>query len=181
MTLLLLFGAGLFVRTLRNLQTVDVGFTTDHLVKFAVDPELAGYAPIQTAALYPQVLGKLQSLPGVRSAAATTDAELSDTNWRQNITIAGYDNKEIEDKDVEWERVSAGYCSTLGLPLIAGREINDQDRERTQKVAVVSESLTRRYFAKPQDAIGHYFGPGAGQVETDIEIVGMCRSQSHGR
>src|SRR6185437_10172958 len=90
LSLLLLVGAGLFVRTLRNLRTLNVGFPTDHLVTFTVDPKLAGYEDKQTFALYREILDKLSALPGVRSAAATNDPELANNNWGRNITIAGY-------------------------------------------------------------------------------------------
>jgi putative ABC transport system permease protein len=88
-SLLLLTGAGLFVRTLHNLELVDVGFSTDHLLTFAVDPRLAGYQPDQTVALYQQILDRLAGLPGVRSAAATSDPELKNNNSTANITVAG--------------------------------------------------------------------------------------------
>jgi predicted permease len=125
------------------------------------------------------VLERLATLPGVRSAAATSDPELANTNWRANITIAGLDNTTIEDKDVEWELVSAGYCSTLKLPLIAGREINEDDVNNKRGVTVVSENLATHYFGTPQNAIGHYIASGAGNVKTDIEIIGVIKDSKH--
>jgi putative ABC transport system permease protein len=178
-SLLLLIGAGLFVRTLHNLKTLNVGFATDHLVTFRVSPELAGYQQTQALALYEQVREKLASMPGVRSAAGSTDPELTDTNSTTNITIAGYHPAESEDMNVEWEWVSPGYLSTLKMPLLAGREIEEQDHAGTHKVAVVNESFARRYFGRPQDALGHYFCSGAGQVTPDIEIVGVTKDAKH--
>ncbi len=163
MTLLLLFGAGLFVRTLRNLQTLDVGFPTDHLVKFTIDPQRAGYAPEQAIALYENVLERLQGLPGVRSVAATNDPELANNNWGQNLTIPGYVPTDHEDTNVERARVSPDYCSTLGIPLLAGRELGKDDGSGTEKVAVVNETFARHYFGQPQAALGHFFGWGAGR------------------
>lgn len=179
MSLLLLFGAGLFARTLRNLETLDVGFTTDHVVTFSVDPRLAGYAPDGIAPLYQRLLGNLKGLPGVRSAAATNDAELANTDWRQNLTVAGYVPKDQEDMNVERERVSPEYCTTLGIPLVAGREIGKEDLAGTQKVAVVNESFAKRYFGQPQLAVGHYFGWGAGNIKIDTEIVGVVKDAKH--
>lgn len=179
LSILLLVGAGLFVRTLRNLRTLDVGFLTDHLVTFTVDPKLAGYEDKQTSALYREILDKLSALPGVQSAAATNDPELADNNWGRNITIAGYQPAEGDHMSVEWERVSPGYFSTLKMPLLAGREISDSDRLGTHKVAVVNESFARRYFGQPQAALGHYFCGGAGRVTPDIEIVGVVKDARH--
>jgi putative ABC transport system permease protein len=179
LSLLLLVGAGLFVRTLQNLKTLDMGFTTDHLVTFSVDPKLAGYEDTQTVALYQQILEKLSDLPGAQSAAATNDPELANNNWGSNITIAGYRPAEGDHMNVEWARVSPGYFLTMKTPLLAGREIEPSDRVGTHKVAVVNESLARRYFGQPQDALGHYFCAGAGDVTPDIEIVGVVKDARH--
>jgi putative ABC transport system permease protein len=179
LSLLLLVGAGLFARTLRNLRTLDVGIATDHLVTFTVDPRLAGHQLSQTTELRDQILEKLSELPGVRSAAATNDPELADTNRRTNITVAGYRAAEGEDTNVEWENVSARYFSTLKMPLLVGRELTDQDQASAHKVAVVNESFARHYFAWPQDAIGHYFGQGAGDIKIDTQIVGVARDTKH--
>ena len=179
LSLLLLFAAGLFVRTLRNLETLDVGFATDHLVKFAINPVLSGYKTDQANGLYSQILDKLSGLPGVRSAAATSDPELSNTNWRRNITISGINNSTIEDKDVEWELVSANYCRTLEMPLIAGRDFSEEDINTKRGVAVVSENLATHYFGTPQNAVGRFLGPGAGNVKTDIEIIGVIQDAKH--
>ncbi|PYY08179.1 MAG: ABC transporter permease [Acidobacteria bacterium] len=179
LSLLLLIGAGLFARSLHNLKTLDVGFTTDHLLTFAVDPKLAGYEDNQTIALYQEILDKLASMPGLRSAAATNDPELAENNWGNNITIAGYRAAEGEDMNVEWARVSAKYFSTMKMPLLAGREIEEHDRSGTQKVAVVNETFARRYFGRPQDALGHYFCAGAGDVKPNIEIVGVVKDAKH--
>ena len=179
LSLLLLVGAGLFVRTLHNLKHLDVGFTTSHLITFSIDPRLAGYERAQTTGLYQRILDELAGLPGVRSVAATSDPELDDNNTSSNITIAGYRSAENEDMNVEAAKVSPGYFSTLQIPLLAGREVSDQDRVGTPKVAVVNESFARKYFGAPQNAIGHYFCWGAGDVTPDIEIVGVAKDALH--
>jgi putative ABC transport system permease protein len=179
LSLSLLAGAGLFVRTLRNLKNLDLGFTTDHLVTFMVDPKLAGYEDGRTNTLYQEILDKLSNLFGVQSAAATNDPELANNNWGYNITIAGYRPAEGEHMNVEWARISPGYFSTMKMPLLAGREIDQSDRLGTRKVAVVNEGFARHYFERPQDALGRYFCSGAGDVTPDIEIVGVVRDARH--
>jgi len=179
LSLLVLVGAGLFVRTLHNLKSLNVGFTTDHLVTFGVQPTLAGYPPDQTRDVDKQVLQTLAALPGVRSAAGTTDRELAGDNTSNTITLAGYTAKENENMNVESANVSPGYFSTMGMPLLAGREFGDQDHDGTQKVAVVNESFARHYFEEPQQAIGHSYGNGRGKVTTDIEIIGVVKDAKH--
>jgi predicted permease len=115
----------------------------------------------------------------VRSAAATSDPELDNNNTGSNITIAGYRPTENEDMNVEAAKVSAGYFSTLQTPLLAGRELSDQDRAGTHKVAIVNESFARKYFGQPQNALGHYFCWGAGNVTPDIEVVGVVKDALH--
>ena len=179
LSLVLLVGAGLFVRTLRNLKSLNVGFPTDHLVTFRVDPSLAGYARSADVELDTRVLETFSATPGVRSVAGTTDAELANTGVGNNITIAGYAAREDEDMNVEHPRVSPGYFSAMGVPLIAGREFTEGDRVGTQKVAIVNETLARRFFGSPDRALGHYLTQGAGDVKPDIEIVGVVKDAKH--
>jgi putative ABC transport system permease protein len=179
LSILVLVGAGLFVRTLENLKSLNVGFETDHLVTFGVQATLAGYRTDQTRDLDSQILQTLATLPGVRSVAGTTDPELADDNTGRNITLSGYTPKENEDMDVEMPEVSPGYFSTMGMPLLAGRELTDQDHDGTQKVAVVNESFARHYFADSQRAVGQYFAWGGGTVKPDTEIVGVVKDARH--
>jgi predicted permease len=179
MSMLLLVGAGLFVRTLHNLKSLNVGFATDRLVTFGIDPSLGGYQPAQAPKVHAGVLQTLTGLPGVRAVAATTDPELAGNNMAISIHIDGYGQKENEDMNVEWPEVTSNYFSTMGIPLIAGREFSDQDRVGTQKVAVVNESFARHYFADPQHALGHYFTQGSEKDKRDIEIIGVVKDAKH--
>jgi putative ABC transport system permease protein len=179
LSLLLLVGAGLFTRTLRNLKSLNVGFATDHLVTFTIDPSLAGYPPSQNAVVNARVLRALATLPGVRSVAGTNDSELADNGESGNITIAGYAAKEDEDMDVEKPSVSPGYFSSMEMPLLAGREFSDADGAGTQKVAVVNESFARHFFGDAQHTLGHYLADGGGNVKPDIEIAGVVRDAKH--
>jgi predicted permease len=179
LSLVLLVGASLFVRSLRNLKALNVGFPTDHLVTFRVDPSLAGHARSEDVELDTRILQTLATTPGVRSVAATTDAELANEGVGNNITIAGYAARDDEDMNVEHPRVSPGYFSAMGVPLIAGREFTEGDRVGTQKVAIVNETLARRFFGSPDRALGHYFTQGAGDVKPDIEIVGVVKDAKH--
>jgi putative ABC transport system permease protein len=180
LSLMLLVGAGLFVRTLHNLKSIDAGFATDHLLTFRIDPRMAGYEPARTFTLYQRAFETLKSLPGVRAVAATNDPELANDNENGSITIAGYAEKPQEDMNVEQPSVSADYFSTLQVPLLAGRAFTDQDSAGSQKVAVINESLARHFFGEPQQALGHYFGNGGGAgVKTDVAIVGVVKDAKH--
>src|SRR6202167_3296265 len=180
LSLMLLVGAGLFVRTLHNLKSLNAGFPTDHLLTFGVDPRLAGYEPPRTLALYQRVFETLKGLPGVRAVAATDDPELTNDNQTGNLTVSGYAEKPHEDMQVEQPNVSVDYFSTLQMPLLSGRVFTDQDRAGSQKVAIVNESFARHFLADPQQALGHYFGNGGGTgVKTDIAIIGVVKDAKH--
>jgi putative ABC transport system permease protein len=180
LSLMLLVGAGLFVRTLHNLRSLNAGFATDHLLTFGVNPRMAGYEPARTFALYQRVSETLKGLPGVRSVAATTDPELAGDNETGNVTIAGYAEKSNEDMNVEQPNVSVDYFSTLQMPLLAGRAFTGQDRAGAQSVAVVNENFARHFFGDPQQALGHFLGNGGGtRVKTDVAIVGVVKDAKH--
>jgi predicted permease len=182
LSLVLLFGAGLFARTLYNLKNSNVGFTTDHLIEFTVSPTLAGYDQPQLPELYRRILASVSEIPGVTSAAGTADPELMDTNMRANITVAGYTAKEEEDMDVETESVSPGYFSTLGMQLIAGRGIGEQDGPAEAPVAVINESFAKRWLGSATNAVGHQFHEGGGQPSKDepwVTIVGVVKDAKH--
>ncbi len=179
LSLMLLVGAGLFVRTLHNLRSLNAGFATDHLLTFGIDPRMAGYEPARTFALYQRVFETLNRLPGVRFVAATNDPELANDNESGNIAIAGYAEKPEEDMNVEQPDVSADYFSTLQMPLLAGRAFNQQDSAGSQKVAVVNESFARHFFGDPQQALGHSIGYGGAVVKTDTAIVGVVKDARH--
>ena len=180
LSLMMLVAAGLFVRTLHNLKSLNAGFATDHLLTFRIDPRMAGYEPARTFALYQRVVETLKGLPGVRSVGATDDPELANDNETGNITIAGYTEKPDEDMNVEQPNVSPDYFSSLQMPILAGRGFTEQDSVGSQKVAVVNESFAHHFFGDPQQALGHSLGKGGGTgVKTDIAIVGVVKDAKH--
>jgi predicted permease len=178
LSVLLLFGAGLFVRTMKNLRSVDVGFRPDHLLTFSIDPSMAGYEKDSSLALTRRILDTIGALPGVQAVAATDDPELAGNENGTNITVAG---KPDEDTDVERARVTPSYFATIDLPLLAGRTLSEQDnRPDAARVAVVNEAFARHWFGDLKEAIGHYYGIGSGaKAKVDIQIVGVVRNVQH--
>jgi predicted permease len=173
-TVMLLVGAGLFTRTLWNLRHLDLGMRPDHLVSFGIAPELNGYTPEQTRGLCDRLRQALAALPGVESASGAEIAALSDTDASSNITVPGGPVLPGDLNDVRTDHVAPGYFSTLGIPLITGREFSDSDGPQTPKVAIVNEAMVRRFFPNG-DAMGRRFAFGAGTVTADIEIVGVVQ------
>ncbi len=179
LSLLLLVGSGLFLRTLYNLKTLDVGFVTDHLVTFGLDPKLAGYDAKQIPILFQRLEGTLAALPEVRSLAATNDPDLADYSESKTIAIPGYSSKEDEDMHVEWAVVTPNYLSTLETQFLAGRSFTDEDGPDATKVAIINESLARHFFATPEMALGHYLTDDRGDEKTNRQIIGVVKDARH--
>ncbi|HEY1730527.1 MAG TPA: ABC transporter permease [Terriglobales bacterium] len=177
LSLLLLMGAGLFVQTLRNLRKVDVGFATDHLVSFGIDPQLAGYKEDQGAPLRDRIMRSLSALPGVRSVAATTDPELMGMESMTGVLLPG--NAQSEPILVEGPWTTPNYFSTIGVPLLAGRDFNDQDLPDKPKVVIVNAKFARQYFGSPQNAVGKVLQHGNNKGVSDLQIVGVVGDSKH--
>lgn len=177
MSLVLLVGAGLFSRTLKNLKSVDVGFVTDHLLTFQLDPHLAGYQSASVAPLYKRMLDVLGAQPGVQSVAMTDDPLLAHSDDTSSITVPGYQAQEGERMSFEWEHVTPAYFRTLHLPLVAGRVFNDSDGPNTTRVVVVNESFVRRFLGSSDQAIGRTFS--AGPKNDKLQIVGVVKDAKH--
>jgi putative ABC transport system permease protein len=177
-SMLLIVGAGLFVRTIHNLRNVDPGFATDHLLTFKLAPEYAGYPTNQVAPVEQRVLEALAALPGVRSAGATNDGDLSGDNIDGNVEVSGSRVAADEDYEVELPWVSDHYLQTLGISLVAGRYFSPADSATATKVAIVNETFAQHYFGNAQSALGHHVTRPR-RPETDSMIVGVVRDVKH--
>jgi predicted permease len=173
MSMLLLIGAGLFARSLYNLQAVDPGFQVDRLVAFSVDPSLSGYSIERRLQLFESMQRELSNVPGVRNVSMSEIGALSGSQWRTTVRVDGYQPKEGEDMNPSVDGVGPRYFSTMGIPLVAGREFNDTDTAGSPKVAIINEAMAR-YFFGDTNPIGRRFGQGGGKP-TDIEIIGVAR------
>ena len=180
LTVLLLGGAGLFLRTLNNLRNQNIGFQTSHLVSFVVDPTLAGYDDAHTAQVESGVLDAVRQIPGVQQAAGTTDPEIANDNSISNFTVQGHVAPEDEDMDFEAPFVTAGYFATLRQPLLAGREFAAADAKGSPQVAVVNLAFAKRFYGSAQNALGRLIAEGGGNgVKPDTAIVGVVGDVKH--
>ena len=177
-SLLLIVGAGVFVRTIQNLRNVNPGFATDHLLTFGLRPEHAGYPPSQIAPVEQRALEALAGLPGVRAAGATNDADLAGMGIDGDVKVSGYTSKPDEDYTVELPWVSDNYLQTLGIPLVAGRYFSTADSATATKVIIVNETFARHYFGNAQNALGNHVSRPQ-RPETDSMIVGVVRDAKH--
>jgi predicted permease len=177
--LLLLVGAGLFLRTLRNLEGQDFGFERTHLLIAEFAPELAGYKPEQAPALNQRLIEKLSAIPGVRSAALSAAPPISFGSWTSTVSFSGYTSAPKEDMGSVLNRVSGQYFETAGISIVAGRAIAPADTANSMKVAVINETIARKFFPKG-DAIGHTVKIDIDTVEGPWQIVGIARDTKAG-
>ncbi len=180
LSVLLLVGAGLFVRTMQKLRQVDAGFNTTHLVTFGMNPKLAGYAPAALPALQQRVLETLSAQPGVQSVSATSDAELAGDDQGGDISVQGYTPPPDSDFDVERPNITPNYFTTMQVPLLAGRTFTEADTAAGQHVAIVNESFAKHFCGTPMACLGRQIGDGEGNtVKLDTEIIGIVRDTKH--
>ncbi|HEY2858355.1 MAG TPA: FtsX-like permease family protein [Terracidiphilus sp.] len=179
LSLVLLVVAGLFLRTLRNLQDQDYGFERSHLLLADIGEHLAGYAPHQVPALHQALLDRLSAIPGVRSAALSATPPISGGSWSSNISLSGYAPGPKENMVSILNRVSGLYFETVGISIVEGRGITPADTANSLKAAVVSQTLAKRYFPKG-DAIGRQLTIGIDSVKGPWQIVGIARDTKSG-
>jgi predicted permease len=178
LSLMLLAGAGLFVRTLHNLQNQNVGFDRSNVLLVTFNAKFAGYKAEQVDALYSRILAKLKALPGVRAAAISGGLPISGGTWDSPIFIKGRTSRPNEDLGTLLNRVSPGYFETLNIPRLRGRTIDPHDTAASQKVVVVNRSLAN-YFFPHGDAIGHTFTVADPSVTGEWQIVGVVADSKY--
>jgi predicted permease len=180
LSVLLLGAAGLFVHTLDNLRHQPVGFDITRLATFSLDPTNSGYGEDRTPQIIATAVDSLNRIPGVTSAAATTDPELTGDNNMHSFTIEGHTFSEDEDHGFESPDITPGYFATLRQPVLVGREFTSADAKGAAKVAVVNLAFAKRFFGTPQNTVGHLVvddsHPGA---KPDTAIVGVVGNTRH--
>jgi len=174
LSLLLLIGAGLFTRSLMNLRALDPGFKPDRLYAFDVDPARNGQDFTQRVATHRRIQEQLLGEPGVASASAAAVTLMSNSNSSSTVRVDGYESKEGEDMNPRFNSVAPGFFETLGLPLVAGRDIAETDLLGAPQVAVVNEEFAK-YFFKGQNPVGRRFGVGRRGEGYPVEIIGLVR------
>ncbi len=173
LSFLLLFGAGLFVRSLQNLRATNTGFRDlDNLITFQIAPAYSGYDDTRTMRLYEELLQGLRAVPGVKSAGLAVVPLLHGDEWDSTTQVEGHHAKDGEDMQAFMNAISPGYFATMGIPLLEGRDFDRRDVRQDAKVAIVNEKFARHFFGD-RSPIGRHLGHGRPGGKLEIEIVGM--------
>ena len=179
LSVLLLIGAGLLVRSLRNLQHVETGFNANNLLLFRVEPSLLGYEGDRLAALYEQMFTRLESVPGVKTVTFSRNALLSYSANTSSVFVeseAGPDGAP-RDTNAKVHTVRENFLPAMEIPLLLGRNLTPQDDARAQRVAVVNQTFVKAHFPNT-NPIGKRFGFERDKP-TEVEIVGVARDAKY--
>jgi len=177
LSLVLLVGALLFVRSLQKLLTVETGFRADGIVQVSLDLRRPQYAKERRPVIYRNLLDRLKAQPGVMSAAQVFFTPVSGAGWDDTVRPEGSTEA---TKSVNFNRAGPGYFRTMGTPLIAGRDFDDRDRVGSQKVAIINEAFAQRVFGSSQ-AVGRAFRVEARPGEPDplYQVIGIVRNTKY--
>jgi predicted permease len=176
LSLVMLVGAGLFVRTLINLQNLPTGFNQENVMLFRLNTAMTGYKGAQFATLLRDVEEKVRAVPGVQAASFSTFI-FNQGQWTSRVFTDGPEQPEGQ-RSVRQNIIGTDYFTTMGIPLIAGRGFGPHDTAASQKVAVISETMAARFFPNGSP-LGKRFGT-YGRPLNEFEIVGVVKDAKYG-
>jgi predicted permease len=178
LSLILMVGAGLFLRSLINLTNVDTGFNKENVLRLQIDASSVGYKSDESrlAALYQQIEQRVSALPGVR-AASFSAFTFNEGSWNGYIIVPGMPvNHDIE---VKHNVIGTAYLTTMQIPLLAGRSFGPQDTASSQRVAIISEHMARTLFPKGSP-IGRTYHIGDLSSPFEEQVIGIARDVKFG-
>ena len=172
LSLLLLIIAGLFVHSFQKLAAVDLGYDHDHLLLFRVSPLSSGYKGPAIAQLFKDMLGRIRAVPGVRTAMLSHNGLFSHSESADQIAIEAYTPRSGQEMDARFDQVGPDYFSTVGIPVLIGREIGTQDEGNGQRVGLINQTMARYYFGD-SNPIGKRIWDLFPTTHTDFTVVGV--------
>ncbi len=205
LSLLLLIGAGLFVRSLQKLQQVDAGFARENVLVMKLEPVGSDSKTPQLAARYDELLRRVEAIPGVKLASLIGYSPMSRREWlvmgqtpetSNPMTVQGYTPHPGEEMVIPWMQVYPSSFATLGVPLLAGRDFGSQDSQqwrpanicppsaRAPQVGIINESMARRFFGNESpigrrfgfsNSVGRCLGASEPDPASQIEIIGVVK------
>ena len=180
-SLLLLIIAGLFVRSLQQVQHINLGFDLDHVLNLSMDPHEAGYNETKGIQFFSELLQRVRALPGIQSASVAATVPMGPYEYGGPLEISGYQPPTGSEKpSAGYNAVSSGYFETLQIPVLRGRGILDSDNQNSQHVAVINEAMANKFWPN-QDPIGRHFSSLEDPTHpVDFQIVGVAKNSHTG-
>lgn len=177
LSLLLLIGAGLFIRTLTNLQKINLGFNQENLLTFSIDPKQGGYKDERLTQFFQQLSARLDALPGVQSATFASIPLISNYMWNTNILLPGETEKTAAEHISNRQAIRENYFTTMQIPVLLGRSFTAQDTRQSPKVAIVNQTFARKFFPDTE-AVGKRVIESDGDKD-EMEIVGVVADHKY--
>lgn len=182
LSMVLLFGAGLFVRTILNLENVDPGFDRKNVLLFSLDPGKHGYQGASVMQFYRQALGRIQAIPGVRYASSSLVTPITGGGgWDNPVSVEGYTPRPNEDTRVDLNAVSPNFFKTLGTPLLLGRDFGPHDTQTSPQVAIINQAMARYFFGEANPIGKKFKWWGEGKDNKEYEILGVVKDAKYER
>lgn len=178
LSMALLVAAGLFTKSLMKVSRIDLGMATENIVAFGISPELNAYEPERSMALFQRTEEELAAIPGVTGVTAAMIPVLAGSNWGTDVRVAGFECGPDTDCNGRFNIVGTAFFSTLGMPLVAGREFTEGDALEAPQVAVINETFARKFGLDPRDAVGRFMSR-SGSDELDMQIVGVVEDAKY--
>jgi len=172
LSMALLASAGLFIKSLVNVGSVDLGLAPENLVTFGISPELNGYEFKRAKELFKEAEAELAAIPGVGQVSLGMVPLLAGSNWGTDVAVEGFESGPDIDSNARYNVVGPSYFSTVGMRLMSGREFTPADEGERPTVAVINEAFARKFGLDPREAVGKGMGMDRGG-ELDMEIVGV--------
>ncbi len=173
----LLISAGLFMKSLLNVSRVNLGVKIDDVVTFGISPDRSGYDSIRTKLLYERLAETLRQTPGVTGVTASLVGLIAGNNWGTDVNVQGFPVGPDVDNNSRFNQVSAGYFGMLGIPVLAGREFTEADRQGAGRVAIVNQTFAKK-FNLGTDAVGKFMSM-SGPDSLNIQIVGLVQDSKY--
>ncbi len=180
LSLPLLVGAGLLVRTLVNLRNIDVGYPKEDVLSVRLDAQAAGYDHLRQPVAFEQLLGRIRALPGVRAATYSNNGLFDGSDNGDQVIVEGYTPTGRGDRGSSYDAVGPQYFSTLGIPVLLGREITEEDRAGGRTVCVINETFAKRFFAG-RNPIGMHVTQTYAEDRHTYEVIGVVRDSRQRR
>ncbi|MEZ5353864.1 MAG: ABC transporter permease [Bryobacteraceae bacterium] len=174
LSLPLIVGAGLLARTLHNLQIADLGYSRDGLITARLDAQTGSYAEDRRAAVYLAALDEIRRVPGVRAASFSENGLFTGRNSGDEIEVEGYTRKGDNDRGSSWDQGGPELFTTLGIPILLGRDFNERDNASAPKVCIINEAFAAQFFAG-RNPLGMRITAIYGDSRRVHHVVGVAR------
>jgi len=175
LSLLVIVGAGLFLRTLWNLQSVDLGYKKEKLLMVTVDGVTAGYKGPQLSNLWRELRDRIGAVPGVQGVSYSINGLFSSSESADEIDVEGFTVTKNSEKFSRFDAIGPGYFATIGVPLLRGREFGLQDNATAPHVCVINEAFAKQFF-NGRDPIGRHLTEKFGGAKNVMEVVGVAKN-----